>query len=165
MLYFKTVPFPIGFKQPDVEKALRSYALKRTSSLDFKSSTINIGIDKFFLGLEGKTSLTFTRLRTSFEVLLPKIIINLPKDPAATAYRIRLSAIPSALCILMLFGVLSILIGLITGKAKVEGVIFMLVAVTIFIVLLNLEVKLLQSKVLKSIKMADDSALKVKGTV
>jgi hypothetical protein len=92
MLYFKTVPFPNGVKQPDVEKALRSYALKRISSLDFKSSTINVGIDKLFLGLEGKNSLNFTRLRTSFESLLPKLIINLSKDPAATAYKIRLSA-------------------------------------------------------------------------
>ena len=155
MLYFRSVPFPNGTKQPDVEKALRRYALKRTSSLDFKSSTINIGIDKLFLGLERKSSFNFTRLRTSFEILLPKLIVNLPKDPEAIAYKIRLSAIPSALCILLSLGVVLLIIGLITGNAKLEGIVFIIVAVIVFTLLLKLEIRLLHLKVLKSINMAD----------
>ncbi|MEJ7559535.1 MAG: hypothetical protein WKF66_14600 [Pedobacter sp.] len=157
MLYFKTVPFPHGTKQPDVEKALRRYSLKRTSSLDFKSSATNVGTDKLFLGLEGKNSLKFTRLKTSFEVLLPKLIISLSKDQTTAAYRIRLSAIPSALCILLLFGVVSIIIGLITGNAKLEGVIFVVAMIIVFTLLLKLEIRLLLSRVSKCIKISDNT--------
>lgn len=54
MLYFKTIPFPDNVKQPEIELALRKHALKRTSSLDFQSSTMNIGIDKIFFGHQRK---------------------------------------------------------------------------------------------------------------
>ena len=47
MLYFKTILFPDDIKQPEIETALRKYALKKTSSLDFKSLTMILGQIRF----------------------------------------------------------------------------------------------------------------------
>ncbi|SMC60653.1 hypothetical protein [Pedobacter nyackensis] len=156
MLYFKTVPFPGDVKQPEVEKALRKYALKKTSSLDFKSSTMNVGTDKIFFGLEDKTSLKFTRIKTSFEFMLPKLIISLPKDQMATAYKIRLSAIPFAVCLFISFCIFTVILGLLNGKTDAEATIFILVLAILFFSLLKLELKLSQLRVLKSIKKDKD---------
>lgn len=152
MLYFKTIPFPNDIKQPEIETALRKYALKKTSSLDFKSSTMNIGTDKIFFGLESKNSLKFTRIKTSFEFMLPKLIISLPKDQMATAYKVRLSAIPFAVCIFISFGIFTIILSLIKGKPNAEATIFILVLAILFYLLLLLELKLSKSGILKSIK-------------
>lgn len=151
MLYFKTIPFPDDVKQPEIEKALRKYALKK-SSLDFKSTTMNIGTDKIFFGLERETSLKFTRIRTSFEFLLPKLIISLPRDQMATAYKIRLGAVPFAVCILLSFSSFTIILSLINGGANANAMIFVFVLAILFYSLLLLELKLSKSGILKSIR-------------
>lgn len=155
MLYFKTIPFPDNVKQPEIEKALRKYALKK-SSLDFKSSAMDIGTEKIFFGLENKTSLKFTRIKTSFEFLLPKLIISLPKDEMATAYKVRLSAIPFAVCILLSFSGFTIILSLINGRTDIDAMIFILVLTILFYSLLLLELKLSKSGVLKSIRKDKD---------
>lgn len=154
MLYFKTIPFPDHIKQPHVEESLRKHALKKTLSLDFKSTTMNTGTDKNFFGLEGKTALQFTRIKTSFEFMLPKLIISLPKDTEATAYKVRLSAVPFAILLFILFGVFTIITSLVKGVVYAEGTIFIIVLAGLFFSLLALELKITKSRVLRSIKTA-----------
>ncbi|WP_316841936.1 hypothetical protein [Pedobacter gandavensis] len=154
MLYFKTIPFPDHIQQAQVEEALRKASLKKTLSLDFKSSTMNIGTDKKFFGFEGKNALSFTRIRTSFEFLLPKLIVSVPKDQSATAYKIRLSAVPLAVCLFIFFGFYSIIVGLIRGIINVESMAVVLVLAILFFSLLALEIKITKSRVLKVIEKA-----------
>jgi hypothetical protein len=47
MLYLKKNYLSLGEKQ-ELEKAMRNAALKRLTSLDFKSSVTDIGTDKLF---------------------------------------------------------------------------------------------------------------------
>ena len=153
MLYFQTIPFPRDLKQPDIEKAFRKSAIKESLSLDFKRRVIDIGTDKLFLGLEGKTALKFTRIRTSFEFMLPKLIISLPKDQSATAYRIRFSAIPIAVIILLLVGLFAAILSLINGSNATEGLVSIFILSIVFFLLTALELKITKSSVLKALKL------------
>jgi len=46
-----------------VEKAIRSFSLKRHTALDFKGASIAGREDKYFLGLDGSRDLKITRIR------------------------------------------------------------------------------------------------------
>lgn len=81
-------------------------------SLDFKFKAVDIGTDKLFYGLESYKDLKFTRLHTSFEFFLPKLIVSLSKDPNANFYRIRPGVIPIAIILLIAF---ALIIGLINS--------------------------------------------------
>jgi len=151
MLYFKTVSFPDHTYQPEVEKALRNAALKKTLSLDFKSTTMNTGTDKLFFGLEEKNAIKFTRIRTSFEGFLPKLIIKLPKDTSVRDYQIRLGATSFGLFILLCFGLLSVTVGTINGSADAVDALIFIAASALFVSLLLLELKLTTSRVNKAL--------------
>ncbi|MDT3405022.1 hypothetical protein [Mucilaginibacter terrae] len=92
MLYFKKIYLPNCTPQ-QLEAAMRKVALKRTSPLDFASAVSDIGTDKYFIGYQGKTDLTFTRIKASPEKLLPKLIIKLPADGAECYYQIRFAIV------------------------------------------------------------------------
>lgn len=92
MLYFKRIIIS-GCTSQHLEAALRKVSLKRTSPLDMASAISNIGTDKYFLGYQGKKSLTFTRIKASPEKLLPKLIIKLLPGNEKCGYRIRFSAV------------------------------------------------------------------------
>lgn len=158
MLYFKTIPFPENIGQPQLEKALRKYALKRTSVLDFKSCTFNIGLAQMFLGYERKNDLQFTRIKTSFEMLLPKLIIKLSKDPAAKGYKIRLSAVPLALAIVLGFGVLANIMAIFTGKVSIEPLVTIGLSLIVFIFLIHFELKLVIGRVKKALASSNMSS-------
>ncbi|SER81187.1 hypothetical protein [Pedobacter rhizosphaerae] len=154
MLYFKNVLFPVGVKQPQVESALRKYALKKTSPLDFQSTTINIGTDKVFMGFERKTDLQFSRIKTSFVFMLPKLIISLPLDQSATAYRIRLGGIPLIISLFLAFCILVIIKSVFNGRTETAFSIFILAFSIAFYFLVRFELKLTQSRVLKCLEKA-----------
>lgn len=101
MLYFKTLTIPNASQQ--TETAIRAGSLKRHTSLDFNSGSSWIREDQYFLGQESDTALRLTRLRTSFERLLPKIIIRFNKDSSFSTYQVRYGLFSTlALCILVL---------------------------------------------------------------
>lgn len=151
MLYFKTVPFPENLTQAEAEKAMRKYSLKRTSILDFKACTYNVGMDQLFLGLERKKDLQFTRIKTSFEILLPKMIIKLSKDSAAKDYKIRLSAVPLALALVLGFGVVANLMAIFKGKVSIESLVTIGLPLIIFIGLISVELRLINGRVKKAV--------------
>ena len=81
MIYFKN----IHIANPDpniVEKAIRSYSLKRNVTFDFISLDDHAGKDKYFLGLENDKAILITRVRTPFERFMPKLIIRFQKSNA-----------------------------------------------------------------------------------
>jgi hypothetical protein len=152
MLYFKNVLFPVAVNQPQVESALRKYALKKTSPLDFQSTTINIGTEKVFMGFERKTDLQFSRIKTSFEFMLPKLIISLPRDQSATAYRIRLGGLPFIITLFLGFCALMIIKNLFNGRTEAEFSLFILAFSIVFYFLVRFELKLTRSRVLKCLE-------------
>lgn len=147
MLYFRTIPFPENLTQEQVEKALRKYSLKRTSSLDFKSCTYNIGMEQLFLGRDRKIDLQFTRLKTSLEMLLPKMIVKLSKDPEAQAYKIRLSTTPMGFAILLAFSIVAVLITIFKGTASIDSIACIGLPLLIFIGLIAFELRLVTRRV------------------
>ena len=151
MLYFKSIPFPENLTQIDLENALRKQSLKRTSSLDFKSCTSDMGKDRLFLGLDRKKDLQFTRLKTSFEVLLPKMIIKLSKDSLVKEYKVRLSAIPLSVAFVLCFGIFANIVALFTGKGSLDSIILIAALSLIFIGLVALELKLVKGNIDKAV--------------
>jgi len=101
MLYFKKIYLPNDLEKQDLEKGLRSRSLKRSQMLDFVFETTNTGTDKYFLGNEGKKDLKLTRIKTSFESFLPKIIISFPKETAEQYYKFRLSILSTAILVVL----------------------------------------------------------------
>src|SRR4051812_31594949 len=106
MIYFKSVQLPGNEKQV-LEKAMRKVAIKRMRSLDFTSAEHNMGSEKLFLGLDDNQNVKFTRLHTSLEKFLPKIIISFPKDETISGYQLRLGVFPTCLFVLLAIGLLA----------------------------------------------------------
>ncbi|TCC93657.1 hypothetical protein EZ428_02490 [Pedobacter frigiditerrae] len=151
MLYFKTITFPDDVTQHQIETALRKSAIKKTTVLDFQKSVIDVNRDKDFLGFESKKSLSFTRTKTSLEFMLPKLIINLPKDELATSYKIRLSAVPFTICLILSMGILTAFVGLLKGTYIFEEMSPVFVGAMLFFLLLMLELKITNARIVKSI--------------
>lgn len=90
MLYFNKVTLA-EIDGTKVEAAIRKFAARRHASLDLQSSATEIGTEKLFLGLENEKSIQVTRLRSTFERFLPKLIIRFDKAKGFSEYRIRFS--------------------------------------------------------------------------
>jgi len=148
-MYFKTVHFPSNLNHAQVETALRKASMKETISLDFTSKSINIGIDKIFWGLERKRNLKFTRIRTSFEFFLPKLIINLSKNPSVNFYKIRPGALSIVVAGLLFFGLFTGILSVIKGRPNIESLILFPVLIVIYIALMLFELRLTASRAVK----------------
>ncbi|MGV8963217.1 MAG: hypothetical protein ACOH2V_07535 [Candidatus Saccharimonadaceae bacterium] len=151
-MYFKTIPLPSGLNQSQAEALLRIVAIKETISLDFKFKAIDIGTDKMFYGMEGKKDLKFTRLQTSFEFFLPKLIISLPKD--ANFYRIRPGAISMAIIGFLSFALSLGIIVIIKGSTDIERLSPILLIILFYVAIFLLELRITQSRVLKALNNA-----------
>ena len=148
-MYFKTFHFPSNLNHAQVETALRKASMKETISLDFTSKSINIGTDKIFWGLERKRNLKFTRIRTSFEFFLPKLIINLSKNPSVNFYKIRPGALSIVVAGLLFFGLFTGILGVIKGRPNIESLILFPVLIVIYIALTLFELRLTASRAVK----------------
>jgi len=147
MMYFTKTYFNSDSEGQQMEVALRKFASKRHTSLDFQSSSTDIGTEKRFLGYEGKKDLKFTRLRTSFEKYLPKMIISLPKDTNQNYYKIRLSFLTTV--VLGIFSacfVLTVAL-IIVGKITLGGFFAILMLYVVYLLLIYLELKLTNSRI------------------
>jgi len=150
MIYFKKVYFNYKEKAP-IEAALRKLSVKRTGGLDLKSSTSDIGTDKYFFGYDGKNALYFTRIRSSVEWLLPKIIFSLPKSETDFLYKFRLSLFPFIFIALFSFGLFFSFISLVTGRIQFMDFISFAIFPALLILLIWLELKITASKIKKAI--------------
>ena len=150
-MYFKTVYFPPNLNHSQVKTALRKASMKETMSLDFKSKSVNIGTDKIFWGLERKRNLKFTRISTSFEFVLPKLIINLSKNPSVNFYKIRPGALSIAVAGLLFFGLFTGILGVIKGRPDLESLMLFPALILIYIALILFELRLTTSRVVKAL--------------
>jgi hypothetical protein len=151
MFYFKKVNFNYDDKAK-IEAALRKLSIKRTTMLDLKSSTYDIGTDKYFFGYDGKNAVYFTRVKSSVERFLPKIIFSIPKNETDFFYQFRLSIVPLILFVLFVFGLLLNLIFVITGITSFDNFIGPSLFFLIFMALSWLELRITSSKIRKAIK-------------
>lgn len=121
MLSVKKIDFINRIEKVQLEKAMRKYASKRNSQLDFLSAQTDFKTEKKFLGYENQNVLQFTRLRSSFEKLLPKLIILIPKSDGELYYEVRLSwssIVPIAFFLVM-FPLL--IWGMVTGAKDLQA--------------------------------------------
>lgn len=156
MIYFKRFYFKNDSERQEIESALRRFAIRKHTSLDFKSAATDVGTEKRFLGLEGKADLKFTRLRTSFERWIPKLIISFPKNSDQLYYKIRLSFLTS-----IVFGLFSVgfgvsLLSLLAGRASIEKFSTVVIVVTGYLLLVLLEFEITKSRIRGVIRKHED---------
>lgn len=134
----------------DIENAMRNRSLKRTTSLDMKSSTSYAGTDgKYFLGYEKEKSIDFLRIRSPFEFFLPKILIKFDKENF-NKYTLRFDTISTIICMLILLSIVLTLFYSISKnriESDLDGVLFY---VALFVVLTLVEVMINRFYIKKS---------------
>lgn len=151
MIYFAQIAID-NFSPPKTENAIRSFSVKRHTSLDLKSSSSYINVDKYFLGLEGDDDLKITRIRTPFERFLPKVIVSFPKDRKFKIFKIRYSILSTFIFIILLIAVLQSVFSIIVDKEFKNEVLLLTIFFMIFIGLTVAEIKLTKLKIKKAIK-------------
>jgi hypothetical protein len=134
-----------------MEQAMRKKALKRTSSLDFKSTVTDIGTDKLFLGYDGKNSLQFARLRASFEKYLPKIIIILPKSKTEFEYRLRYSLLSTLVAVFWTLGLVFSTAFTLVNTHNYEAILVNFIFFGGYMLLTMFELKLVSKRIQKAI--------------
>lgn len=152
MIYLKKITLNFEEKQ-QYEIALRKAALKRHTALDFKSSVTNIGTDKLFLGYDGKDSVQFTRLRSSLEKFLPKIIITISKKDNDDDIKIRLGVLPFIILALFTIVSLATIVAFLTQKNDFARLIPLLILTGLYILLIISELKITERKIKKALTL------------
>lgn len=146
MIYFKKV-YLDEREKGTLETALRCYSLKRASRLDLQSSVSDAGQDKFFLGHIGKEDLTFTRIRTSFDRYLPKIIFSLPNSPKELYCRFRLSLFSTVVVSMLCLGIIMSIGYALIGDNDIWGVAELCFILGIYVLFGALELNITQTKI------------------
>jgi hypothetical protein len=157
MWSFKTMTID-NVEERIVEAAVRQFAVRRHTSLDFQSSATYIGTEKLFLGLEKETNLDITRIRSPFETLFPKLIIRFDKGVGFTRYRLRYSLLSFFVLIILLFAVLSSVIYSISNNEIESDLSTVVIFLFIFILLSFFENRLTKTKLkraLTKVKLTD----------
>ncbi len=150
MLYIKRIYFTDQFEKQNLEKCLRSRSLRRNKSLDILFETSNIGSDKYFFGNENDKNLKFTRIKTSFETILPKIIISFPKDNSITYYKLRPSFFTVLIFLFLSILVVSSFLAVVVKSGSIDDFFISLLLLVAYILLILLELKLTGKKIEKS---------------
>ncbi|PTQ94112.1 hypothetical protein C8P68_107177 [Mucilaginibacter yixingensis] len=148
MIYFKKIQTSAA-DQRQLEQALRKMALKRTRPLDLYVSSTDIGTDKYFHGFEGKNGVQFTRIRSSLERLVPKLIIKIPQDPGANYYQVRLGAVSLFYLLIFILPIAAIVHNIMINPA--DGDYNFIWVLFLYIGLFYLEYRLTTSRVEKAI--------------
>jgi hypothetical protein len=155
MIYIKT----INITKIDnllIEKAIRSFSLKRQGSLDLKQSSSYITEDnKYFLGSETESYIQITRLRTPFENLIPKLILRFDKKDFSV-YQIRFSFPSNLIYATLIIAVVLNLLKLLFSGQLGSNIGFVVIISTIFTLLTLLEIKITTQKVKKAIDRTTD---------
>ena len=150
MLYFNKVILA-EIDGTKVEAAIRKFAAKRHASLDLQSSSTKIGTEKLFLGLENEKSIQVTRLRSTFERFLPKLIIKFDKAKGFSEYRIRFSLLSNIVIAFMLIAVLFNVIYLVNNQEVDSEMASVFVYFFLFLLLTLVELRLTKAKLKSTI--------------
>lgn len=150
MLYLNKVTLA-EIDETKVEAAIRKFAARRHASLDLQSSSTEIGTEKLFLGLENEKSIQVTRLRTTFERFLPKLIIRFDKAKGFSEYRIRFSLLSNlVIAIILIAIVLNIIYSLINRQVD-SDIASVFVYFFLFLFLTLVELRLTKAKLKSAI--------------
>lgn len=147
MIYFTKTYFRDDEERQTLETALRKVASKRHGWLDFKTSSTDIGTEKRFLGFEEEKHLNFTRLRTSFERMLPKLIVSFPKSNEQGYYKIRFSFFTSIVLGWFSIALLLNFYFLISGITTFENVATVFILFIGYLLLVFLELKITTARI------------------
>ncbi len=158
MLYFSKVTLA-EIDGTKVEAAIRKFAAKRHASLDLQSSATKIGTEKLFLGLENEKSIQVTRLRSTFERFLPKLIISFDKAKGFSEYRIRFSLLSNIVIAFILVAIVFNVVYLVDNQQADSDMASVFVYFFLFFFFTLVELRLTKAK-LKSaiIKMTHPSS-------
>jgi hypothetical protein len=149
MLYFSHDPTDTISSQL-TEEAIRHFSSKRHTSLDFKITTTNVKDEKYFLGLDGRTDLQITRIRTGFEWFFPQLIYSFPKEDQCRRYRVRYSFFSTVFVVILLWGLFASAYDLFIEGESAKDLIQMLLLCVIFVALTILEMTLTKRKIRKA---------------
>ncbi len=100
MIYFKKILIN-NCENDDLLLALRSASIKRYFYLEFTPS-VNIGTDKYFFGHEGIKHVFFTRIKTSIEKLMPKLIFKVNTVNSQCFFKIKFSVLSSLIILALI---------------------------------------------------------------
>lgn len=153
MVYFKKV-YITDLSKAEVELLLRKASVRRDSSLDLASATTDIGTNKLFLGRIGKSALTFTRLRTSFEKFLPKLIIRLPLDTAECYYQLRFSLSSTFFFVFYAIAFLGTVTSFLLGDVLIDGLLSIVFTGSIYALVILLEINLTSKRLNKALSQS-----------
>lgn len=149
MFYFKKIHLLDDSAKQNLEKGLRSKSLKRSQMLDFVFETSNIGTDKYFLGNEGKKDLKLTRIKTSFESFLPKIIISFPKEATVQYYKFRLSVLSTIILALLSLLLFTSFLDVVINQKNAEAFLITTILSLIYFLFILLELKITRNRIYK----------------
>ncbi len=139
-----------NWQSDQIENALRRHTAKRKQSLNWMSSSY-FNLDKYyFLGVENETSMNITRITTSYELFLPKIIIDFSKSDF-TSYSIHLSILYKVIFIILCIASISAIYNAIV-YFETEGLLFGPISIVIFYYLTKWEMNLTHKKILSTIQ-------------
>ncbi|WP_428225565.1 hypothetical protein [Flavobacterium sp.] len=150
MLYFKILSINKKSSK-EIEIKLRQFASKRNFSLDFSSSTTDRNELKKFLGLEDDKSLKLTRLRSSFEIFLPKIILKFDKSTGYTVCKIRLCFLSSFMFLIISISILFGIYNSIKTNQLENDLYDSILFLALFIILTQIEIYLSKVKIKKTL--------------
>jgi len=151
MLYFNKTYILDDLEKQNLEKGLRSRSLKRTKPLDFVFETYNTGSNKYFLGNDNKNDIKFTRLKTSFELLFPKIIVSFPKNKNLNYYKFRLSIVSNLVIFFLFIMLLSSFVAVVNHGNNPADLLIIAILFFGYLLLVVLELKLTRAKIKKSL--------------
>jgi hypothetical protein len=150
MFYFKKEILQ-SVNAESIEIALRKFTAKRNTSLDMQSSSTSMGTDKLFLGLENENSIQITRIRSSLEKFLPKLIIKFDKVAGFNQYKVRYSLLSN---VVFAFTVAAIILNSIYSISNGElesGLTTAFIFICLFLLLSAIEFRLTKLKLKSAI--------------
>jgi hypothetical protein len=133
------------------EKSIRSFSLKRLTSLDFKTTSSAGQEDKYFVGLDGPQDLKISCIRSSLERVFPHLIISFPKHESFIRYRVRYSFFSTLFLAVLIWGLLERLYEVFVYEESSRHLMEMTVLCAVFVGLTLLEMTLVKRKIKKAI--------------
>lgn len=149
-MYFKQINI-IELNSDKIERNIRSFSLRRHTSLDFKSASTYVSEPKkFFLGYENNNQIDLLRITSPFEKVLPKIIITFKKENF-NKYYLRLKSTSMIVFTLLTIAlILNLFYSIKAGRIESDFSIVLLLNLA-FYILAFVEFKLVNRKINKAI--------------
>lgn len=150
MICFKKIYFPHADKA-EIEEALLKYSINRDKPLDRQSAFLFDDDKNFLHRFEGKHDVQFARLRTRVYRRLPEVIAIFPKNEQSSFYKLRLGALSTAVCCLLLAWTLIKIVLFKTDSTDIYKLILAGLSLFVFLLLTMLEIIHTKLKIARAI--------------